>query len=97
MTDLPRKHYKPEEIIAKLRQVDVLVSQGQSMADAIRQIGVSEVTCYQWRQDFGVLAKSQFWPIRKRDPNQRVWTDDYSNVFGAILRRLLENNAISSE
>ena len=40
---MPRKRYKPEEIVAKLRQVDVLVSQGQSMADAIRQIGVSEV------------------------------------------------------
>jgi hypothetical protein len=36
----PRKRYKPEEIVAKLRQVDVLVSQGQVMADAIRQIGV---------------------------------------------------------
>jgi putative transposase len=35
--------YKPEEIVTKLRQVDVLVSQGQAMADAIRQIGVSEV------------------------------------------------------
>jgi len=42
-TETPRKRYKPEEIVAKLRQVDVLVSQGQSMADAIRQIGVSEV------------------------------------------------------
>ena len=40
---MPRKRYKPEEIIAKLRQVDVLVSQGQSMVEAIRQIGVSEV------------------------------------------------------
>ena len=39
---MPRKRYAPEEIVAKLRQVDVLVSQGQSMADAIRQIGVSE-------------------------------------------------------
>ena len=39
---MPRKRYKPEEIVAKLRQVDVLVSQGQVMADAIRQIGVSE-------------------------------------------------------
>jgi putative transposase len=38
-----RKRYKAEEIVAKLRQVDVLTSQGQSMADAIRQIGVSEV------------------------------------------------------
>ena len=39
---MPRKRYKPEEIVAKLRQVDVLVSQGQVMADVIRQIGVSE-------------------------------------------------------
>ena len=41
---MARKRYKPEEIVAKLRQVDVLVSQGQNMVDAIRQIGVSEVT-----------------------------------------------------
>ncbi len=47
---MPRKRYKAEEIVAKLRQVDVLVSQGQSMGDAIRQIGVSEVTFYRWRQ-----------------------------------------------
>jgi hypothetical protein len=40
---MPKKRYKPEEIVAKLRQVDVLVSQGQNIADAIRQIGVSEV------------------------------------------------------
>jgi len=40
---MPRKRYKPEEIVAKLRQVDLLVSQGQARADAIRQIGVSEV------------------------------------------------------
>jgi len=43
---MPRKRYKPEEIVTKLRQVDVLVSQGSSVADAIRQIGVSEVTYY---------------------------------------------------
>ena len=51
--------YKPEEIVAKLRQVDVLVSQGQAMADAIRQIGVSEVTYYRWRQEFGGLKSEQ--------------------------------------
>ncbi len=38
-----RKRHKPEEIVAKLRQVDVLVSQGRSVADAIRSIGVTEV------------------------------------------------------
>ena len=52
------KKHKPEEIVAKLRQVDVLVSQGESMADAIRQIGVSEVTYYRWRQEFGGLKRS---------------------------------------
>ena len=56
---MPRKSYKPEEIVAKLRQVDVLVSQGQSLADAIRQIGVSEVTYYRWRQEFGGLKTEQ--------------------------------------
>ncbi len=56
---MPRKRYKPEEIVAKLRQVDVVVSQGTSMAEAIRQIGVSEVTFYRWRQEFGGLKTDQ--------------------------------------
>ena len=54
-----QKHHKPEEIVAKLRQVDVLTSQGQSVADAIRSIGVSEVTYYRWRQEFGGLKNDQ--------------------------------------
>src|SRR4051812_33309259 len=41
---MPRKSYKPEEIVAKLRQVDVLTSQGKNVAEAIRSIGISEVT-----------------------------------------------------
>jgi putative transposase len=56
---MPRKRYKPEEIVVKLRQVDVLVSQGTSTADAVRQIGVSEVTFYRWRQEFGGLKIEQ--------------------------------------
>ena len=56
---MPKKRYKPEEIVAKLRQVDVLVSQGQNIADAIRQIGVSEVTYYRWRQEYGGLKTGQ--------------------------------------
>lgn len=56
---MPRKRYKPEEIVTKLRQVDVLVSQRSSVADAIRQIGVSEVTYYRWRQEFGGLKIEQ--------------------------------------
>ena len=56
---MPKKRYTPEEIVAKLRQVDVLVSQGQNIADAIRQIGVSEVTYYRWRQEYGGLKTDQ--------------------------------------
>ena len=56
---MPKKRYTPEEIVAKLRQVDVLVSQGHNIADAIRQIGVSEVTYYRWRQEYGGLKADQ--------------------------------------
>ena len=56
---MPRKRHTPEEIVAKLRQVDVLVSQGRSVADAIRAIGVTEVTYYRWRQEYGGLKADQ--------------------------------------
>ena len=56
---MPRKRHRPEEIVAKLRQVEVLTSQGQSVADAVRSIGVTEVTYYRWRQEFGGLKSDQ--------------------------------------
>ena len=56
---MARTRHKPEEIVAKLRQVDVLVSQGQSVADAVRSIGVTEVTYYRWRQEYGGLKTEQ--------------------------------------
>lgn len=54
-----RKKHTPEEIVAKLRQVDVLVSQGGAIAEAVRQIGVTEVTYYRWRQEYGGLKLNQ--------------------------------------
>ena len=56
---MPRKKHTPEEIVAKLRQVDVLVSQGVAIAEAVRQIGVTEVTYYRWRQEYGGLKLDQ--------------------------------------
>jgi transposase-like protein len=56
---MPRKRHTPEEIVAKLRRVDVLVSQGKSVADAVRDIGVTEVMYYCWRQEFGGLKSDQ--------------------------------------
>ena len=53
------KKHRPEEAVAKLRQVDVQVSQGQPVAEAIRAIGVTEVTYYRWRREFGGLKSGQ--------------------------------------
>jgi putative transposase len=53
------KKHKPEEIVAKLRQVEVLTSQGTPLADAIRSIGVTEVTYYRWRNEYGGLKCDQ--------------------------------------
>ena len=56
---MPRKRPTPEEIVAKLRQVAVLVSQGKSVADAVRAIGTTEVTYYRWRKEYGGLKTAQ--------------------------------------
>ena len=62
---MPRKRHKPEEIVAKLRQVDVLASQGQLIADAVRAIGVTEVTYYRWRQEYGGLKSDQVRKLKR--------------------------------
>ena len=56
---MPQKKRKPEEIVSKLRQVDVLVSQGQAVAEAVRSIGVTPFTYYRWRKEFGGLKTDQ--------------------------------------
>ena len=56
---MPRKKHKPEEIVAKLRQVDVAVAQGAPLAGAIRGIAVSEVTYHRWRNEYGGLKLDQ--------------------------------------
>ena len=56
---MPRKRHKAEEIVAKLRQVEVLMAQGKPVAEAIRSIGVTEVTYYRWRSEYGGLKGDQ--------------------------------------
>ena len=56
---MPQKRHKPEEIVAKLRQVDVLVSQGQAVAEAVRAIGVTQFTSSRWRKEYGGLKTDQ--------------------------------------
>ena len=56
---MARKRHKAEEIVAKLRQVEVLTAQGRPVAEAIRSIGVTEVTYYRWRSEYGGLKGDQ--------------------------------------
>ena len=56
---MARKRHTAEEIISKLRQVEVLCGQGRPLADAIRAIGVTEVTYYRWRNEYGGLKGDQ--------------------------------------
>ena len=56
---MARKRHTAEEIVTKLRQVDVLMAQGRPVAEAVRSIGVTEVTYYRWRSEYGGLKGDQ--------------------------------------
>jgi transposase-like protein len=62
---MPRKRHTPEEIVAKLRQVEVMTAQGGSLADAVKSIGVTEVSYYRWRREFGGLKTDQVKRIKE--------------------------------
>ena len=62
---MARKRHTAEEIVAKLRQVDVLTAQGRSVAEAVRVIGVTEVTYYRWRSEYGGLKGVQVKRLRE--------------------------------
>lgn len=56
---MPRKRYTPEQIISKLREAKVLLSQGQTVAQACKSLGVSEQTYYRWRREYGGMGTTQ--------------------------------------
>ncbi len=56
---MPKKRYSPEEIVARLRQVDVLVGQGKLIGEAVKTIGVTETTYHRWRREYGGLKLDQ--------------------------------------
>ncbi len=56
---MPQKRYRPEEIIAKLREAEVLLGQGQKVPEVVKVLGIHEVTYYRWRKEYGGLKVSQ--------------------------------------
>jgi len=53
------KRYSPEEIVRKLREADVLLSQGVTVGEVVRRLGVNKITYYRWRKEFGGMKTDQ--------------------------------------
>ncbi|KHF24375.1 transposase, partial [Solemya velum gill symbiont] len=67
------KRHKPEEIVQKLRQVEVLVGQGTARIDAIREIGITEQTYYRWRKKYGGMGIDQLKELKRlQKENERL-------------------------
>jgi L,D-transpeptidase catalytic domain len=69
-SDLPTKRHTPQEVAAKLRQVDTLISQGQSLTYAIRLVGVTAMTYHRWRQELGAPKNDH--AKRQAEPGQEA-------------------------
>jgi transposase-like protein len=70
---MARKRYKPEEVVNKLREVDVALATGKTVAEACRSIGVTEHTYYRWRREYGGLKVDQVRRIKELEhENQRL-------------------------
>jgi hypothetical protein len=94
------KNLELASVVAGVAQANGLIARvydgGDVEEDASQHKWVPRVAAVARREeDFGALAKSKFWPIRERDPAQRVWTDNYSNIVGAIMRNLEERRLLS--
>ena len=91
---MARKRYRPEENVIKLRQVEVLQNQGTATTDAIRQIGVSEVTYYHWRMEYRGMAIHQLKRLKEVEKeNQRL----RKAVSDLTLDKLILKEAISGK
>ena len=89
---MPQKKHKAEEIIAKLRQVDDLLSQGQPVAEAIRSTGVTAFRYYRWRKEFGGLKSDQVKRLKDLEKeNERL----RKTVSDLTLEKLILKEAAS--
>jgi putative transposase len=90
---VPRKKHEPEEIAAKLRQVDVLLSQGRPVSEAIQVVGLAPFTYFRWRKEFGGLDGAQASRLKRLEgENERL----REAVLNLTLEKLLRQQASAS-
>ena len=66
------KRHQPEQIVSKLRQVEVLVGLGQPRIDAIREVQISEQTYYRWRKQYGGMGTNQLKELKRLSEGKRT-------------------------
>ena len=91
---MARQNYSAEQIIVKLREVEIVCSQGKTLTEAIRQIGVSEQTYYRWRKKYGGMNTSDAKRLReleKENARLKRLVADLS-LDNAILKDVAEGN-----
>jgi transposase-like protein len=89
-----KRGYQPEQIIAKLREVEILLINGQSLQTAVRQIGVTEQTYYRWRKEYGGMKVDQakrLKEVEKENARLRKLVADLS-LDNAILKEVSKGN-----
>jgi len=92
---LVRKAFKPEQIINKLREAEVLISQGSTIGEASRKIGVTEQTYYRWRREYGGMGVEQAKRLReleKENTRLKRLVADLS-LDNAILKEVARGNS----
>lgn len=89
-----RNIYQPEQIIAKLRQTEILLSQGQTVANIVRQLGITEQTYYRWRKAYGGMQVNQAIKLKeleKENSQLKKLVADLS-LDNAILKEVARGN-----
>jgi putative transposase len=91
---MARRGYQPEQIISKLREVEILLSTGHSVQAAARQIGVTEQTYYRWRKEYGGMKIDQakrLKEVEKENARLKKLVADLS-LDNAILKEVSRGN-----
>ncbi len=91
---MSRKRYNAEQIIPKLREAEVLLSQGQSVPEACKKIEISEQTYYRWRKEYGGLRLDQakrFKELERENGRLKKLVTDQA-LDNAILREAASGN-----
>jgi putative transposase len=91
---MAKKGYTPEQIINKLREAEILLSQGNSIGEASRKVGVSEQTYYRWRKEYGGMRVEQakrLKELEKENVRLKKLVADLS-LDNSILKEVAEGN-----